>query len=278
MKHLVEILTLKVDLSNYATKAYIKNISHLDTSSFELKSNLASLKIEVDNLDIDKLVPIPIDLSKLSHVVKNDVVKKVAYDKLVAKKVSSIDTRGFDLKTKYDTDKSELENETPDTSGLVKKTDYNTKITEIEGKSPDVSNLTTKTALTAVENKIPSVSNLVKNTDYNTKITEIENKLNNHNHDKYITTPDFNARAYLVTKTKFDNTVSSLNSKIAANKTKNESIDNELNKLKTLDLSYFIDKSNFQEDGTQNYLVFQRINRYFKLIANKLYISSWKSK
>ena len=63
MKHLVEILTLKVDLSNYATKAYIKNISHLDTSSFELKSNLASLKIEVDNLDIDKLVPIPIDLS-----------------------------------------------------------------------------------------------------------------------------------------------------------------------------------------------------------------------
>ena len=81
-----------------------------------------------------------------------------------------------------------------------------------------------------------------------------------------------------MTKTKFDNTVSSLNSKIAANKTKNESIDNELNKLKTLDLSYFIDKSNFQEDGTQNYLVFQRINRYFKLIANKLYISSWKSK
>ena len=63
MKHLVEILTLKVELSNYATKAYIKNISHLDTSSFELKSNLASLKIEVDNLDIDKLVPIPIDLS-----------------------------------------------------------------------------------------------------------------------------------------------------------------------------------------------------------------------
>ena len=245
MKHLVEILTLKVDLSNYATKAYIKNISHLDTSSFELKSNLPNLKIEVDNLDIDKLVPIPIDLSKLSDVVKNDVVKKVAYDKLVAKKVSSIDTRGFDLKTKYDTDKSELENETPDTSGLVKKTDYNTKITEIEGKSPDVSNLTTKTALTAVENKIPSVSNLVKNTDYNTKITEIENKLNNHNHDKYITTPEFNtlaadvfnarlARANLVAKTNFDSSVLILNNKIVANKTKNECIKNELKKLKTL--------------------------------------------
>ena len=154
MKHLVEILTLKVDLSNYATKAYIKNISHLDTSSFELKSNLPSLKIEVDNLDIDKLVPIPIDLSKLSDVVKNDVVKKTVYDKLVAK-VNSIDTSGFVLKTKYDTDKSELENKIPDTSGLVKKTDYNTKITEIEGKIPDVTNLATKTALTTAKNKIP---------------------------------------------------------------------------------------------------------------------------
>ena len=79
-------------------------------------------------------------------------------------------------------------------------------------------------------------------------------------------------------KTNFDNTVSSLNNKIAANKTKNESIENEIKKLKTLDLSYFIGKSHFEEDGTQNYLVFQPINRYFKVIANTLYISSWKSK
>ena len=124
-------------------------------------------------------------------------------------------------------------------------------MTEIEGKIPDVSNLATKTALTAVEKKIPSVSNLVKKTDYNTKITEIGNKFNNHNHDKYITTPEFNtlaahvfnarlARAKVVAKTNFDNTVSSLNSKIAINKTKNESIENEIKKLKALDLSYFI--------------------------------------
>ena len=94
-------------------------------------------------------MPVPVDLSKPSDVVKNDVVKKDVYDKLVAK-VDNIDTSGFVLKTKYDTDKSELENKIPDTSGLVKKTDYNTKITEIEGKIPDVSNLTTKTALTTV--------------------------------------------------------------------------------------------------------------------------------
>ena len=89
-------------------------------------------------------------------------------------------------------DKSELENKIPDTSGLVKKTDYNTKITEIEGKIPDTSNLATKTALTTVENKRPDVSGLVKKEDYNTKITEIENKINNHIHDKYITTSEFN--------------------------------------------------------------------------------------
>ena len=94
-------INVKVDLSNYATKTDIKNISHIDTSSFALKSNLASLKTEIDKLDTDKLVPVPVDLSKLSEVVKIDIVKKTAYDKLVAK-VSSIHNRGFALKTNYD--------------------------------------------------------------------------------------------------------------------------------------------------------------------------------
>ena len=70
-------LNVRVDLSNYATKTDIKNISHVDASSFALKSNLASLKTEVNKLDINKLVPVPVDLSKLSDVVKNDVVKKL---------------------------------------------------------------------------------------------------------------------------------------------------------------------------------------------------------
>ena len=130
MNHLAQILKLKVDLSNYATKADIKNISYVGTSSFELKTNLVNLKTEVHKSDIDKLVPVPVDLSKLSDVVKTDVVKKDVYDKLVTK-VNSIDTSGFVLKTKYDADISELENKIPDTSSLVKKTDYNTKIAEI---------------------------------------------------------------------------------------------------------------------------------------------------
>ena len=154
-------INVKVDLSNYATKADIKNISHVDTSSFALKTNLANLKTEVDKLDIDKLVPIPVDLSKLNDVVKSDVIKKTVYDKLVAK-VNSIDTGGFVLKTKYNKDKSEIENKIPHSSALVKKTDYNAKITEIEDKIPRISGLATNAALTTVENKIPNISSLVK--------------------------------------------------------------------------------------------------------------------
>ena len=101
-------INVKVDLSNYATKADIKNISHVDTSSFALKTNLANLKTEVDKLDIDKLAPVPVDLSKLNYVVKNDVVKKAVYDKLAAK-VNIIDANDFVLKTKDETDRTDLE-------------------------------------------------------------------------------------------------------------------------------------------------------------------------
>ena len=76
-------INVTVDLSNYATKTDLKNVTHVDTSSFALKTNLANLKTEVDKLDIDKLVPVPTDFSKLSNVAKNDVVKKNVYDKLV---------------------------------------------------------------------------------------------------------------------------------------------------------------------------------------------------
>ena len=265
-----ENINVKVDLSDYATKTDLKNVTHVDTSSSALKANSASLKSEVDKLDIDKLAPVPVDLSKLSDVVKNGVVKKTVYDKLVAK-VDNIDTSDFVLKTKYNTDKTELENKIPDVSNLVKKT----KLTELENKIPDVSSLATKTALTAVENKIPSVSSLVKKTDYDTKISELEKKLTDHNHDKYITTPEFNtlaacvfnsrlAQTNFITKMEFDAKLSSLNRKITSNSSKNLLVENELKKLKTFDSSYFIGKSHFEEDGTQNFSVFQPMYRYLK--------------
>ena len=87
-------INIKVDLSNYATKTDL--------------TNLASLKTEVDKLDIGKIATVSVDLSKLSNVVKNDVIKKTVYDKL-ATKVNNIDTNNFVLKIKYQTDKAEQE-------------------------------------------------------------------------------------------------------------------------------------------------------------------------
>ena len=117
----------------------------------------------------------------------------------------------------------------------------------------------------------------------------MKKKLNNHNHNKYIYTPEFNklaadvfnarlAQANLITKTDFDAKLSSLNRKITQNKTKHLLVENELKKLKTFDSSYFIGKSHFDEDVTQNYLVFQPIHKYFKLNTNTLFVLLWQSK
>ena len=99
---------VELDLTNYATKTDLKNVTHVDVSSFASKTNLASLKTEVDKIGVDKLKTVPADLAKLSNVVKNDVVKKTEYDKLVSK-VNSIDTTDFVSKTKYEKDGSDFE-------------------------------------------------------------------------------------------------------------------------------------------------------------------------
>ena len=105
-------------------------------------------------------MPVPVNLSKLSDVVKNDVVKKTVYNKLVVK-VDNIDIIDFVWQTKYNADKTELEKKIPNMTGFVKKGN----LTELENKNPDVSSLATKAALTVVENKIPSVRNLVNETN-----------------------------------------------------------------------------------------------------------------
>ena len=109
------------------------------------------MKTDLDKLDIGEVVHVPVDLSKLSNVVKSDVLKNAAYDKLVAK-VNKIDTSEFVLETKFDVDKSKLENKISDTNRLVKKIYYNSKISELENKIPSISGLVTTFALTAVKN------------------------------------------------------------------------------------------------------------------------------
>ena len=286
MKHLA-FINVKVGLSNYATKSDIKNISHIDTSSFALKKKLANLKTEVYKLEIDKLKPLPDDVSKLSNVVTNEVVKKTDHNSKITEIENKIpDISNLATKTELTT----VENKIPDISDLVKKTDYNTKIAEIEGKIPDISNLATKisltsvenkipnisnlatkTALTAVENKIPDISNLatktaltnlsntvpdintlIKKCDYNTKLKEIDSK--------YVSNTGFDsklAQANVITKRSFDAKITEL--------------ENNIEKLQTFDSSYFIGKNYFDEDGKQNHLLFLPISRYFRLIANTKY-------
>ena len=147
-------------------------------------TNLSNLKSKVDKLDVDKLVPVPVDLSKLSDVVKNDVVKKDVYNAKI----------------------KNIEDKIPDITNVATNTTLNAKINEVENKIPNITDLVTTTALTAVENKIPNVSNLVNKTDYNTKISEIGNKITtDYDNDKYITSQKCNRLAskkiYRKTKT-----------------------------------------------------------------------------
>ena len=241
-------INVKVDLSNYATKDDIKNITLADTSSFALKTNLSNLKTEVDELDInelrslsnnlsilrtkvdkldiDKLAPVPTDLSKLSDVVKNEVVKKTEYDAKI----------------------KNIEDKIPDISNLATKSNLNTRINEVKNEIPSITDLATTYALTAVKNKIPSISNLVKKTDYDTKIGEIENRM------------------------------ISLNRKIVSNKTKDITIENELKKLKTFDLSYFRGKNYHIRQSKLLYI--SANSKYLKVayVNDITYILSLKSR
>ena len=132
-------------------------------------TNLNNLKIKVDRLDVDKIVPALVDLSKLCDVVKNDVIKK-------------------DAKIKN------IEDKIPDITNLATTTTtLNAKINEVKNKILNITDLATTADLTAVENKIPNVSNLVKKTDYNTKISETKNEITtDDDHNKCNTTQEFN--------------------------------------------------------------------------------------
>ena len=164
-------IKVELNLANYATKDDVKNITHVDVSSFASKTNLAALKTEVDKIDADKLKTVPVDLGKLSNVVDNDVVKKTDYNTKVTNiesqiagvtkntldnlgditKLKAVDTSNFVLKTKLASDVTTLEN----------------KIDTVDKKIHDVSGLATKTSL----------NSYLQTTTSNSKVTEVENKI-----------------------------------------------------------------------------------------------------
>ena len=196
-------IKVELDLSNYATKKDIKDITHIDVSSFASKTNLAALKTEVDKIDTDKLKKVSDDLAKLSNVVKNDVVKKTGYNALKSK-VDGIDVSKYVGRSKYETgyDKVDVvKKEIPVLTNFVTTARFNheknllaTKIalTTVENKIPDVRTLATKTSLSSLllvstfnskvmelEGKVTAVDNkfseFVKKTDYGNEITKIKN-------------------------------------------------------------------------------------------------------
>ena len=164
-------IEVELDLANYATKNDVKNITHVDVSSYATKTNLAALKSEVDKIDTDKLKTTPDDLAKLSNVVKNDVVKKTDYNTKVTSienqiagitkntvdnladivKLKAVDTSNFVLKTNLTADVNTLEN----------------KIDTVDKKIPDVSGLATKSSLTSY----------LQTATFNSKVTKVENKI-----------------------------------------------------------------------------------------------------
>ena len=275
-----ENIKVELDLSNYATKKDIKDITHVDTSSYALKTNLAALKTEVDKIDTDKLKTVPHDLAKLNNV-KNDVVKKTEYNTL-KNKVDAIDTSGFVTRTKFTTDTNALddkidkiEKKIPDISGLATKLSVTRLITEqedytdkVKKKIPDISGLASKTKLTAVENKIPDVSGLATAS----ALTAVENKI-----------PDITS---LITKTDFDAKLKNISNRVTNNKSTDLPLDNELKKLKTLfDSTAKIKFDEVQKENSfnrgffyylqQSYLVYDCKMGSFQFTAGK--ISAWKS-
>ena len=276
-----ENIKVEFDLSNYETKKDIKYITHVDTSSYALKTNLAALRTEVDKIDTEKLKTVPDDSAKLSNVVKNDVVKKTTYNTL-KNKVDAIDTSGFVTRTKFTTDTNALddkidkvEKKIPDISRLATKSSVTRLITEqedytdkVKKKIPDISGLASKAELTDVENKIPDVSGLATAS----ALTAVENKI-----------PDITS---LIKNTDFDAKLKNISDRVTSDKAKDLLLDNELKKLKTLVGSSAkikfdeVQKENGFNRGffyyvLQSYLVYECKMDSFNFTSKK--ISKWKS-
>ena len=195
----IKHVTVDLQLEGVATKKDIEDITHVDTSSFALKTNLSALKTEVDTLDIPKLGTLPTDVAKLSNKVANDLVEKNDFNSLKTKvdnnktdndnleikvtnndlttktsinnlktKINGIDLTKYVQKSYYDTKIGNLELKIPDVSGKLNTSDFNSKVIELENKiktdesKSDIINLATKSSVTAVENKIPDVKGFVK--------------------------------------------------------------------------------------------------------------------
>ena len=156
---------VELDLTNYATKTDLRNITHTDVSSFASKTNSAALKTEVDKIDVDKLKTVPDDLAKLSNVVKNEVVKKADFsaDDCVKKTKFSGDINSLDDKI------DKVEKKIPDISSSETKRNVTTLVKNLDNR---IDNLRLKEYA-----KKTSLSGYILTSTFNTKSTELENEI-----------------------------------------------------------------------------------------------------
>ena len=167
-------ITVKLDLTNYATKADLKNITHVDVSSFASKTNLAALKTEVDKIDVDKLKTAPVDLAKLTNAVENDLVRKTVYNT----KVTSIEAQITGLtKNTVDNLADKTKRKAIDTNSFVTRTKFSADTNALDDKIDDVEK---KTHISGLATKI-SLNSYLQTSTFNSKVTEVENKIKSAN-------------------------------------------------------------------------------------------------
>ena len=164
-------------MTNYATKADLKNTAGVDTSDFPKKTDLGSLKSDVDKLDIDKLKNVPSGLSSLKSKVEKLDVGKLEITPVDLSNLSDVVKNEVVKKTEHNAKIKDIEDKATDITNLTTNTTLNAKINEVKDGISSITNVATTTALTAVENKIPNVSNLVKQADYDVKISKMEKKV-----------------------------------------------------------------------------------------------------
>ena len=296
---------VELDLTNYATKTDLKNITHVDVSSFGSKTNLAALKTEVDKIDTDKLKTAPADLAKLTNAIENDVVKKTDYNTKVTSieaqiagltkntvdnladitKLKAIDTNSFVTRTKFSADINALDDKVdgvgkkiPDISGLATKTSlndylktstFNSKVTEVESKIKDA-DIIAKSAVTRANTIRSNLTSYARKADVATDITSIKND--------YVTNASLSSQLNDLKSQHIATEVTGIDNKTKKNPSDILALENKL-KQKEVTINENERGLSFNRGfffyADRSYLVYDCKMGSFQFTGNK--ISTWKS-
>ena len=236
-------IEVELELPDYATKSNVTNLKSEVDKLEKVQSGLSSLKSKVDKVEVDKLAPVPKDLSKLSNVVKNDVVEKDVYNAKI----------------------KDIEDKMLDNTNLATNSVLNAKVNEFKNEIPNITNLVTASILTALKNNIRNVSDLVKKADYYAEIKDVKEKVfTASDYDKFmnnILDVEITGKR-LVNESGLNNTLKTLVTKeeikTLATKTELKAEQDKMAKTQMYDFSLFIGQSYLFNNEAQLNLIFQR--------------------